>query len=96
MAQIAVPVLAKEIARKAIKEHFRRQGVKLSHVYAREINIQAKAWLTAHPEIILEAQAKAASLGYVADQGPPHKPFKGERCCEAPTRGEVVRSAACV
>ena len=63
MAQIAVPVLAKQIARKAIKEHLRRQGVKLSYVKAREINAQAKTMAT-HPEMIAEARAKAAELGY--------------------------------
>ena len=67
LARIAVPVLAKQIARKAIKEYLRRQGVKLSYVKAKDINAQAKAWLATHPEIIVEARAKAASLGYVAD-----------------------------
>ena len=59
------------MARKAIKEHLRRQGVKLSYVPAKEIAAQAKAWLREHPEIIAEARVRAASLGYVADQGPP-------------------------
>jgi hypothetical protein len=64
MARIAVPVLAKQIARKAIREQLRRQGVKLSYVKARDIVAQAKAWLAAHPEIIAEAKAKAEALGY--------------------------------
>jgi len=78
MAVIAVRVLAEQTARKTIKEQLRKQGVKLSYVPAREIAAQAKAWLKEHPEIILEARAKAASLGYVADQGrPTHSHSKG-------------------
>ena len=71
MAGMAVRVLAEQTARKTIKEQLSKQGVKLSYVPAREIAAQAKAWLKEHSEIILEARAKAASLGYVADQGRP-------------------------
>jgi len=49
-------------------------GVKrtlLSYVSAKEIIAQARTWLREHPEIIAEARAKAAALGYGADQGPP-------------------------
>ena len=63
MAQLAIRVLAQQCARKAIKEQLRQQGVKLSYVKAREIAAQAKA-MAAHPEIIAEARAKAAELGY--------------------------------
>ena len=59
----AVRVLAKHSARKAVKEHLRSQGVKLSYVPLREINAQAKTMAT-HPEMIAEARAKAAELGY--------------------------------
>ena len=71
LAGIAVRVLTERMAKQEIKEHLRRQGVKLSYVKARDIAAQAKAWLREHPEIIAEARVKAASLGYVADQGPP-------------------------
>ena len=70
MAGIAVRVLADHAARKMVRERLRQQGVKLSYVPAREIAAQAKL-LLANPEIIAEARAKAAALGYGADQGPP-------------------------
>ena len=53
MAQIAVRVLAQQCARKAVRDNLRQRGVKLSYVSAKEI--------------IAEARAKAASLGYGAD-----------------------------
>ena len=55
--------MARQIARKVIKEQLRRQRVKLGYAKAREIAAQAKA-MAAHPEIIAEARAKAAELGY--------------------------------
>jgi len=77
LATIAVRVLAQHSARKAVKEHLRSQGVKLSYVPAREINARAKAWLKEHPEIIREACARAAAtLGYVADLGSTHSHSK--------------------
>jgi hypothetical protein len=59
----AVRVVAQHCARKTIKERLRQQGVKLSYVSPREIAAQAKL-LLASPEIIAEARAKAAELGY--------------------------------
>jgi uncharacterized protein YecE (DUF72 family) len=66
MARIAVRVRAEQTARKAIKEQVRQRGIKLSYVCAKEIIAQAKR-LAAHPEIIAEARAKVATLGYGAD-----------------------------
>ena len=63
MARIAIAVLARHEARKAIKHHLQSKGVMLSYVSMREINAQAKL-LLASPEIIAEARAKAAKLGY--------------------------------
>jgi hypothetical protein len=63
MAEIAVRVVAEQIARKMVREQLRQQGVKLNYVSAREIIAQAKL-LLAHPEIIAEARAKAEALGY--------------------------------
>jgi hypothetical protein len=64
MAGIAVRVLAEQTARKMVRENLRQQGVKLSYVPMREIISQARAWLLAHPEAMVEARAKAAELGY--------------------------------
>jgi hypothetical protein len=67
MAAMAVRVVAEHSARKMVRERLRQRGVKLSYVPAREIIVQAKAWLREHPEIIAEARAKAATLGYGPD-----------------------------
>ena len=64
LAGIAVRVLTERMAKQEIKEQLRRQGIKLSYVTSKDINAQAKAWLAAHPEMIAEARAKAAELGY--------------------------------
>jgi hypothetical protein len=63
LAQIAVRLVAEQTARKRVRELLRQQGVKLSYVPPREIAAQAKL-LATHPEIIAEARAKAAELGY--------------------------------
>jgi hypothetical protein len=63
MAQIAVRVVAQQVARKMVRERLRQQGVKLSYVSAREIAAQAKL-LSTRPEIIAQARAKAEALGY--------------------------------
>ena len=98
LSGIAVRVLAQQCARKTIKEQLRAQGVKLSYVPMREIISQAKAWLREHPEMIAEARAKAVSLGYIADQGPPtHSHSKGTAEPQIPTqiRLPLLRKGAC-
>jgi hypothetical protein len=64
MDELAVRVIAEQTARKTVRDNLRREGVKLTYVSAKEIISQARAWLLAHPEIIAEARAKAAELGY--------------------------------
>ena len=40
-------------------------GTKSAHDFAaKDIAVQAEAWLLAHPEMIAEAREKAARLGY--------------------------------
>jgi hypothetical protein len=98
MARIAVRVVAEQCARKRVKELLRQQGVKLSYVTAKDIASQAKAWLAAHPEMIAEARAKAASLGYVSDQGrPTHSHSKGTAEPQSVTeiRLPPLRKGAC-
>ena len=64
-ARVAVRVLAQLAAKAAIKAQIRAQGLRLHDFTARDIAIQAEAWLAAHPEMIAEARAKAASLGWL-------------------------------
>ena len=62
-AQIAVRVWAHHAAKREVKKQIRAEGLRLCEFTGREITIRAEAWLAAHPEMIAEARAKAASLG---------------------------------
>jgi hypothetical protein len=61
---VAVRVLAKLAAKKIVQNQIRAQGLRLHDFAAKEISQRAEAWLEAHPELIVEARAKAARLGY--------------------------------
>ena len=50
-----VIILARLNARNVVKEDLRAQGIKLSHVDAREVTELAHRYLAAHPELIDEA-----------------------------------------
>jgi hypothetical protein len=63
-ARIAVAVWAQYAAKKLVKKQIRAQGLRVHDFTAREITLRAEAWLEAHPEMLAEARAKAASLGY--------------------------------
>ena len=62
-AQIAVRVWAHHAAKREVKKQIRAEGLRLCEFTGGEITIRAEAWLAAHPEMIAEARAKAASLG---------------------------------
>ena len=62
-AQIAVRVWAHHAANREVKKQIRAEGLRLCEFTGGEITIRAEAWLAAHPEMIAEARAKAASLG---------------------------------
>ena len=62
-AQIAMRVWAHQAAKREVKKQIRAEGLRLCEFTGREITIRAEAWLAAHPEMIAEARAKAASLG---------------------------------
>ena len=64
MARAAVRVLAQMAAKNEVKRQIRAQGLRVHDFAAKEITLRAEAWLEAHPEMIAEARAKAASLGY--------------------------------
>jgi hypothetical protein len=48
--------LAQLRARNAVKDELRRQGVKVSHIAAKEITARAHEYLAAHPELVAEAR----------------------------------------
>jgi hypothetical protein len=63
-ARVAVRVLAGLAARNAVRNQIRAQGLRLHEFAAKEIALRADVWLKAHPELWLEARAKAVRLGY--------------------------------
>jgi hypothetical protein len=63
-ARIAVRVCAMQAAKRAIKNQLRAQGLRVHELTAREITLRAEIWLAWHPEIVVEARAKAVALGY--------------------------------
>jgi hypothetical protein len=55
-------VLAHQSAQKAVKRQLRAQGVRLWDVTAKDISIQARAWLDAHrDQLIAEAEHAIAT-----------------------------------
>jgi hypothetical protein len=56
-----VIILARLNARNIVKEDLRAQGIKLSHVDAREVTELAHRYLAAHPEL-LEQAAEAVRI----------------------------------
>jgi hypothetical protein len=64
LARVAVTVLAQQAAKRAVKAQIRAQGLRLHDFSARNITLMAEELLKAHPEMIIEARAKAASLSY--------------------------------
>jgi hypothetical protein len=63
-ARVAVRVLAIQAAKDAVKNQIRAQGLKLWDFSAKDITLRAEALLEERQEMIAEAIAKAARLGY--------------------------------
>jgi hypothetical protein len=63
LGPLAVNVLARQAARKAVKEHLRAQGIRLTYVPHRQIVRQTKAHLEAHPELYEQALQRAWEMG---------------------------------
>jgi hypothetical protein len=56
-----IMTLARFEARKAVKEIFRRQGLKVAHIKSNEITKAANAYLLEHPELIDQAAERFRS-----------------------------------
>jgi len=54
--------LARYYAKQAVKAQWRRQGVKLHHVEASELNQAANVYLADHPELIAFASERYRSF----------------------------------
>jgi hypothetical protein len=60
---VAITVLARMAAKKAVQEELRSEGVRVSLVKPAEINAKAQSYLADHPELYQEALARAQRLG---------------------------------
>ena len=61
----AINVLARLAARNAIKEQLRADGVRVTLVPARQIEEQAREYLTNHPELYVQARERAGRMGWI-------------------------------
>jgi hypothetical protein len=65
VTQFQIVVLARWMAKKAIKEKLWRQHVKLSSIPARDISLAAHSYLAEHPELYAEAKVLAERISQV-------------------------------
>jgi hypothetical protein len=63
ISALAVQVLARLAAKKAVQEQLRAEGAQVSLIPPREINAQAQVYLSQHPELIGQARELAQRLG---------------------------------
>ena len=62
---VAITVLARIAAKKAVQEQLKAQGVRVTLVKPAEIAAQAKAYLDANPHLYEEALQRAWKLGLI-------------------------------
>jgi hypothetical protein len=63
-ARVAIRVFAKMAAKRAVQAQIRAKGERISDYSNKELILRAEAWLETHPELIVEARANAARMGY--------------------------------
>jgi hypothetical protein len=63
-ARGAVRTLAQQVAKNAVKQHIRSQGLWLGDFSSKEITLWAEAWLREHPEMWAQARERAVELGF--------------------------------
>ena len=64
-ANHAINYCARSIAKNAVKEQLRDQGVRVSLVPIREITERAQVYLEQHPELYQQALERARQLGMI-------------------------------
>ena len=62
---VAINVLARVAAKKAVQEQLKAQGVRVTLVKPAEIAAQAKAYLEANPHLYEEAIQRALRMGLI-------------------------------
>ena len=60
---VAINVLARLAARRAVQEQLRAQGVRVTLVKPAEISAQAIQYLASHPELYAQAKERARLMG---------------------------------
>jgi hypothetical protein len=69
-ANHAINYCARSIAKNAVKEQLRDQGVRVSLVPIREITERAQVYLQQHPELFQQARERARQLGMIEIREP--------------------------
>ena len=69
-ANHAINYCARSIAKNAVKEQLRDQGVRVSLVPIREITERAQVYLEQHPELYQQALERARQLGMIEIREP--------------------------
>jgi NAD(P)-dependent dehydrogenase (short-subunit alcohol dehydrogenase family) len=69
-ANHAINYCARSIAKNAVKEQLRAQGVRVTLVKPADIAAQAKAYLDQHPELYQQALERARRMGWVEQVEP--------------------------
>jgi hypothetical protein len=65
---VAINVLARIAAKKAIKEQLRADGIRVTLVPACEIEQRTRAYLDANPRLYEEALQRAKQMGMIAER----------------------------
>ena|SRR5215467_3089422 len=90
---LAVNVLARLEAKKAVKEHLRAQGIRLSYVPARAIVARTKRYLEAHPELYEEALQRAWQMGVCSPEAKQVARKRPLKSFKFPVQPEVISAA---
>ena len=69
-ANHAINYCARSIAKNAVKEQLREQGVRVSLVPIREISERAQRYLADHPELYQQALDRAKQMGMIEIREP--------------------------
>jgi hypothetical protein len=80
----ATMTLARYYAKQAVKEEWKRRGLKPHHIAASQLNLAADAYLTNHPELIALATER---YRYFVESGrlkPPRMRRKASQCPTLP------------
>jgi hypothetical protein len=92
-ANHAINYCARSIAKNAVKEQLRAQGVRLTLVPIREINERAQQYLANHPELYQQALEHARKMGWVDLQPPMVTPDPAPELPKKRKRRPVTGSA---